>query len=187
MATITFDDGKSVVFAITAASVTGKAYQLKDFAGVEIAAANKGFFWKVNSLNYNATQNTTDKPHVGTAEQDTIATTKQFDGTIEMDLYKADGDVTLVGTTTTLHAVDPKTIMKQVVNGFGETYTGLIYVGCTQKTNAANGVEDYADVDTSQFTMTLDDLMFTGIPVPVTAGEIITLSVPVKFKSSTIA
>jgi hypothetical protein len=187
MATITFHDGKSTVFAIEAASVTGKTYQLKDFGAVEISGSNKGFFYKINSLNYTATQNTVDKPHVGTAEQDSIATTKQFEGTIDIDLWKGSADVTLVGTTTTLHAINPLTVIKQVVNGLGETYTGKIYVGCAQKANAANGVEDYADVDTASFTMTLDDLIFTSIPMPVTSGEIITLSIPVKFKSSTVA
>lgn len=187
MATITFHDGKSTVFAITAASVTGKAYQLKAFGGTEISASNKGWFYKVNSLNYNATQNTVDKPHIGTAEQDTIATTKQFDGTIDMDLYKGSADVTLVGTSTTLHAIDPVTVIKQVISGLGETYTGAIYVGCTQKANAANSVEDYADVDTAAFVINVEELMFTGVPTTITSGEIITLSVPVKFKSSNIA
>lgn len=187
MATIEFQRGFGAMMTVEAASVTGKAYQLKDFGNVEISAANKGVFWKVNSLTYNATQNTVEKPHVGTDAQDTIATTKTYEGTIDLDFIKASADVTVIGTTTTTHVIDPKTIFKQVVNGQGETYTAKIYIGCDLKTAAANGNEDHADQDTADLVITLNELIFTSIPFTANPGDILTLSVPVRFKSSSLA
>lgn len=187
MATIEFQKGQGTAMSVEAASATGKAYQLKDFAAAEINSAHKGFFWKINSLNYTATQNTTDKAHVGTDEQDTIATTKTYEGTIDMDYIKASADVTLVGTTTTLHAVDPKSVIAQVINGNGETYTLKIFYGCDLKSDAANGTEDHADIDTADFAITLNEVIFTSIPLNVSPGEIISISVPIKFKSSDLS
>lgn len=186
MATTTFYKGQNIVMSIESASVTGQAFQLQDFGGVEIAAANKGFFWKVNSVTFNSTQNTTERAHVGTDEQDTVGTTKVYDVTVDMDWYKADADVTLAGTTTTMHAIDPKTILKQVVDGDGETYTAKLYVGCDLKANAANGDEDFADPDTADFAIDMTDVIFTTAPFGANPGEISSGSFSMSVKSASV-
>lgn len=186
MATTTFYKGQNIVLVVDDASVTGQTFQLTDLAGVEIGAANIGFFWKVNSISFTATQNVTEKPHVGTDEQDTIATTKTYDVSVDADWYTADGDVTLVGTTTTAHAIDMVSLLKQVINGDGETYSARLYVGCDLKTDAANGEEDYADLDTADFSIDMSDVIFTNAPFSANPGEISSGSFTMTVKSADI-
>lgn len=187
MATISFYKGQNIVLEVSDSQNADTNSQLKDFGAVAVDVGNEGFFWKVNSISFTPTQNTTDRPHVGTDEEDTIATTKSYEATLDMDWYTADADVTLVGTSTTLHAVDPATILKQVVNGDGEMYTLKLHVGCDLKANAANGNEDFADPDTADFTITLNDVIFTNAPFGANPGDISSTSYTLTVKSADIA
>jgi len=186
MANKTYYKADNVVLTIEDAAVTGKAYQLADFAATEIGSGNLGFFWNVNSISFTATQNTVDKGHVGTDEMDHIATNKTYEASIDMDFYSADADVTLVDGGTTYHAVDPVSIAKQVIDGLGEKYTGVLYIGCDLGTDNANSEEDYALPSTAALSIQLDEVMFTSLPTTYTAGEITTISIPLKVKSSAI-
>lgn len=187
MADKTYYKADNVVLTIEDASVTGKTYQLKDFVPAEIATGNLGFFWNVNSISFTATQNTVDKSHTGTDEMEHIATNKTYEASLDMDFYSASGDVTLVDGGTTYHAIDPVSIFKQVIDGLGEKYTGKLYVGCTLGADAANAEEDYALPSTAALTIDLNEVMFTSLPVTFTAGEISTISIPLKVKSSGIS
>lgn len=183
--TVTFYKGQNVALTVEDSTNVSATSQLQDFGGVAIASANKGLFWKVNSISFTPTQNTEERAHVGTDEEDTIATTKNYEVSIDMDWYTAGADVTLVDGATTYHAVDPLTVLKQVVNGDGECYDLTLHIGC-DVTGTIDG-EDYALPSTSDFKINMTEVVFTTMPYAANPGGVSSASMTLMVKSADIA
>lgn len=183
--------GQDVVLLVTAADPTGESFQFKDHAGAEINAANKGFFWKVNSISLTPTQNTQERQHVGTSEIETIATTKNIELSMDMDWYSAAAAVVLTdGGAATYEAVDPKSMLKQILEGDGDCYDFQLKVGCDLLAGAVvNGTatETYADPTTADFTVNLNEVQVLSGPIGASAGDISSTSWNFKVKSATIS
>lgn len=185
MAGSTIYRGKDMALTVQGADSTGEAYQLKDFGAVEIGSANKGVFWKVNSVSFTPTQNTSDRPHVGTTEIETIATTKDFEVTVDMDWYFESADITLADGATTYHAVTPKSVLKQLIEGDGDTYDLTLHMGC-DLTSTVDG-EAFATPSTSDFDVVMTECILLSGPESISAGEVASTTWTFKVKSATIA
>lgn len=188
----TYIDGDSAVLVIDASEVTGQAFQLKSIGATEIGAANKGFFWKVDTITFNPVQNTEEKSYVGTDSRTTIATNKNYDVSIALDLYTNSDEVTLTDGGDTYDAIDPKTVLKQVVAGNGEWYKGKLYLGCSLGAGAvanagATFSEDFAKPSTATITVTLTEIKFVNFPLTVNPGAVVSTTLDARVKTSTVA